>query len=80
MNTHSVVVKRVNELVKDKGIKIGTLATMSAIPPTTLKNIMYGNTKNPGIVTIKKICDGLGLKLGEFFDTDDFNNLEQEII
>lgn len=80
MNTQSVVVKRINELIKDKGIKIGTLATMSAVPPTTLKNIMYGNTQNPGIVTIKKICDGLGLNFGEFFDTDDFNNLEQEII
>ena len=42
-------------------------------------NILYGKSMNPKLNTIKQICDGLGITLAEFFDTDEFNNLEQEI-
>ena len=55
------------------------LARLSAVAPSTLKNIMNGGSQNPGIVTIKMLCDGLGITLTEFFDTDDFRHLEQEI-
>ena len=58
---------------------INNLATVSAIPPSSLKNILYGKSRNPGIVTIKMICDGFGITLAEFFDTPEFNALEQEI-
>ena len=44
-----------------------------------LKNILYGKSHNPGIVTIKMICDGFGITLSEFFSTPEFDALEQEI-
>ena len=47
--------------------------------PPTLKSIIYGKSKNPGVVTIKILCDAFEITLAEFFDTDLFNNLEQEI-
>ena len=55
------------------------LARSAGIPPSTVKNILNGASKNPGVVTIKMICDGLGISLIEFFDTDEFRELEQEI-
>ena len=55
------------------------LATISGIPYTTIKSIIYNQSKNPGITTIKKICDGLEISITDFFDTDTFRNLEQEI-
>ena len=55
------------------------LATISGIPYTTIKSIIYGQSKNPGITTIKKICDGLEISVTDFFDTETFKNLEQEI-
>ena len=55
------------------------ISTESAVPPSTLKNILYGKSNNPGIVTIKMLCDGLGISLTEFFDTEEFKNLEQQI-
>ena len=58
---------------------INALATSAAVPPSTLKNIVNGVSKNPGIVTIKMLCDGLDISLTEFFDTEEFRNLEQEI-
>ena len=49
------------------------------MPPTTVKNILNGASRNPGIVTIKMICDGFGISLVEFFDTKEFRELEQEL-
>ena len=45
----------------------------------TIKGILNGESKNPGIVTIKKICDGFDISLIEFFNTEEFSTLEQEI-
>ena len=60
------------------GYNIHSLARKAGIPPTTLKNIIYGNSRNPGIVTIKLVCDGLGISLYDFFDTAAFKSLEPE--
>lgn len=79
MKSKEAVVLRILELIENQDITINNLATISAVPPTTLKNIIYGNTENPGIVTIAKLCDGLGITLKEFFSADMFEGLEQEI-
>jgi transcriptional regulator with XRE-family HTH domain len=55
------------------------LATISALPPSSVKNILYGKSQNPKLLTIKMICDGLEITLGEFFNTPEFDALEQEI-
>ena len=49
------------------------------VSPSTVKSILYGNSKNPGVVTIKQLCDGLDVSLAEFFAGEEFANLEQEI-
>lgn len=79
MNTRIAVANRLQQLCGSKNISINKLANLSAIPPSTLKNILYGKSGNPGIVTIKKLCDGLEITLGEFFSTKEFDELEQEI-
>ena len=70
---------RIEELCNERNINFCQLATISGIPYTTIKSIIYKQSKNPGITTIKKICDGLDITITEFFDTDTFKNLEQEI-
>ena len=79
MNTQQAVSKRIVDLCWQHDMSINGLATISAVPPSTLKNIISGVSKNPGIVTIKKLCDGLNISLIEFFDTSEFRELEQEI-
>ena len=54
-------------------------ASISALPPSSVKNILYGKSQNPKLLTIKMLCDGLGITLGEFFSTPEFDALEQEI-
>lgn len=79
MNTITAVKYRILQLCGERNISINKLANISALPPSSLKNILYGKSKNPTLLTIKMICDGLDITLAEFFDTDEFNNLEQEI-
>lgn len=79
MDTYTAVKNRILYLCNERKMTLNNLATVSAIPPSSLKNILYGKSRNPGIVTIKMICDGFGITLAEFFDTPEFNALEQEI-
>ena len=79
MGTISAVRNRILQLCGEREISINKLATMCALPPSSIKNILYGKSQNPKLITIKMICDGLGITLGEFFSTEEFNNLEQEI-
>ena len=79
MDMYTAVKYRIIQLCGEKNMTVNKLANYSGIPPSTLKSILYGNSKNPGIVTLKKLCDGLGVSITEFFDTDIFRNLEQEI-
>lgn len=79
MDTYTAVKHRIMELCNERGMSIHKLAMESAVAPSTIKNILYGKSANPGIVTIKMLCDGLGISLCEFFDTVEFRELEQEI-
>ena len=69
-----ILIARINELCKNDGVTYYTLSYRSTIPLTTLMHIMDGTTKNPGIFTLMKICDGLGVSLSEFFDTEGFED------
>lgn len=80
MDTYSAVKMRLIRLCEEKHLSIHKLAMESAVPPSTVKNILYGKSKNPGIVTIKMLCDGMGISLPEFFDDELFLKLEQEIV
>ena len=79
MNTYNAVKNRILYLCKERNLTINKLATESGISASTLKNILYGKSQNPGVVTIKMLCDGLGISITEFFDTAEFRKLEQEI-
>ncbi|MDR0325178.1 MAG: helix-turn-helix transcriptional regulator [Oscillospiraceae bacterium] len=79
MNTVAAVRNRILRLCDERNITINRLANLSALPPSSIKNILYGKSQNPKIVTIKMLCDGFGITLGEFFQAAEFDNLEQEL-
>lgn len=79
MRTIKAVSNRILQLCGEKNISVNKLANICALPPSSVKNILYGKSKNPKLLTIKMICDGLDMTLAEFFDTEEFNNLMQEI-
>ena len=79
MDTYSAVKNRLLQLLEEKHLSIYKLSIESAVPSSTIKNILYGKSINPGIVTIKMLCDGFGITLNDFFNTREFTSLEQEI-
>lgn len=79
MNIKEAVEKRIIELCEREGIAINTLANNAGISPSTVYSMLNEKSQNPGIVSIKKICDGLEISIREFFDSDLFDNIEQEI-
>ena len=79
MDTIAAVKNRILQLCGQRGISINRLATLCGLPPSSIKNILYGKSQNPKVLTIKMICDGLDMTLGEFFSTAEFDALEQEL-
>jgi len=70
---------RVTELCKEHNISISTLATKAGVTSSVIRDIHNPAKKTIGLKTIKIICDGFGVTLGEFFSTKEFDELEQEI-
>ncbi len=79
METIDAVKNRILQICGQRNMSINKLATLCALPPSSIKNILYGKSQNPKLLTIKMICDGLDITLSEFFSTPEFDNLEQEI-
>lgn len=79
MNTKEAVAKRILQLCEEKHIAINALANISCVAPSTIYSTLNEKSQNPGVVSIKKICDGLEITVREFFDCDLFDSREQEI-
>ena len=79
MDSGTAVVNRILELCQERDISINRLGTISGVSQSTINNITSKRNASTTVSTIKKLCDGLEITLGEFFSTPEFDNLEQEI-
>lgn len=79
MNVKEAVAARFDELCDSRGIKLNELANLSGVTPSTVYSMHDKSRKKVDITTIKKLCDGLGITLGQFFSAPIFDTLEQEI-
>lgn len=79
MGIKSVVINRILFLCKEKNWKLNTLANEAGVTASTIYSMVNPDRQDIGIVLIKKICDGLNISITEFFNTDEFNLLDQEI-
>ncbi|MBO4950869.1 MAG: helix-turn-helix transcriptional regulator [Clostridia bacterium] len=79
MNIGEATRQRILQLCEEKRITVNKLSTICGITQSTLSNITSGRNNSATVSTIKKICDGLGLTIQDFFNADVFKNLEQEI-
>ena len=79
MNIGQAVKERILELCRERDISVNKLSSMSGVTQSTLNNIISGRNNSTTISTVKKLCDGLGITIEDFFDSELFWNLEQEI-
>ena len=78
MDYSEIIVRRIQQLCKNKGCSVNKLATMSGVKQSTLDNLMRGITKNPGIVSLHKIANAFNMTLAEFLDFDELNEYSFE--
>ncbi len=79
MTTKEAVAQRIIDLCYERNIAINALANISGVSPSTIYSMLNQKSKNPGVVSIKKICDGLEITVREFFNDPLFDSTEQEI-
>lgn len=79
MGVKNAVVERFKNICNDRNIKANELAVISGVTPSSVYSMYDNRRQNISIVLIKKLCDGLEISLADFFDSDEFKNLEQEI-
>ena len=71
--------QRIIQLCEERNISYNKLSTISGVTQSTVNNIISGRNKSTTVSTIKKLCDGLGISIVDFFISDLFVDLEQEI-
>lgn len=74
MGIYEFVVNRIYELCRERGITPNALSYLAGISQSTIKSILNGESKNPGVVTLKKICDGLDITIVDFLTQRSFIN------
>ena len=79
MSVKDAVAARILSLCGARGIRPNELANISGVTPSTVYSLLDARRRDVSVITVKKLCDGLELTLGEFFSSEEFDNLEQEI-
>lgn len=79
VNVGEAVKERILQLCKEENLSVNKLSNMSGVTQSTVNNIVSGRNHSTTISTIKKLCDGLGITIEEFFHSELFRDLEQEI-
>lgn len=79
VNVGEAVKERILQLCKEENLSVNKLSSMSGVTQSTVNNIVSGRNHSTTISTIKKLCDGLGITIEEFFHSELFRDLEQEI-
>lgn len=78
MKEQKILSNRIQELCRARRMSYYLLAYKSGVPITTVMNIVHCTTKNPGIFTVIKLCGALGITICDFFDTEEFRQMEKE--
>jgi len=79
MTVGEAVRQRIVELCAERNISFNKLGTLSGVTQSTVNNIVSGRNHSTTVSTVKKLCDGLGISIDEFFHCELFADLEQEI-
>ena len=79
MTMKEAIVKRFQQLCQERNIKYNELATLSGVTPSTVYSMMDERRKDVSAITVKKLCDGLGISVSQFYNDPIFESLEQEI-
>ena len=78
MKIHKAVSDKLTKIMIERDLSVNKLASISCLTQSTVDSLVNGKSKNPKLLTIVRICDGLNIKLCEFFEDDLFNEIDRE--
>ena len=78
MKLNDAIVKRIEEICKERGSNICDIALRGGMSPSAIYDLIKGRTKCSKVITVKRFCEGAGMTLSEFFDRNYFNDIEDE--
>lgn len=79
MTIREAVSKRIILLCEEQNITVNKLSTRAGVTQSTVDSILKGRSKNPGVCTIKKLCDASGATIIDFFNHPLFENLDIDL-
>ena len=77
MKLNDAIVKRIDEICKEKGLNICDASLKGGMSPSAIYDLVKGRTKCSKVITIKRFCEGAGITLSEFFEKSYFNEIEE---
>lgn len=78
MKISDAVKEKIIKICKEKDLSINAFSNLCCITQSTVDNIVNGDSKNPKLLTIVRICDGLGIKMSDFFNDEIFDEIDRE--
>jgi len=79
MTIGEAVRHRILQLCEERNLSVNKLSSISGVTQSTVNNIISGRNHSTTVSTLQKLCDGLGITIQDFFRSDLFVGLEQEI-
>ena len=78
MKIHKAVSEKLTKIMVERNISVNKLASITCLTQSTVDSLVNGKSKNPKLLTIVRICDGLNIELNEFFDDELFKGIDRE--
>lgn len=78
MKLSKAISEKINKILLERNITVTKLASISCLTQSTVESLANEHSKNPKLLTIVRICDGLGITMSEFFDDELFSNIDRE--
>ena len=77
MEQNIAIANRLKALCEEKGLNYNSLAEKSGLPLRKVYRMMTAGASNPGVFTMIRLCKALGITLDEFFNAEEFQNIDE---
>lgn len=78
MKLNKAISEKILKIIREKDITVNKLASICCLTQSTVDSLINGKSKNPKLLTIVRICDGINISLKEFFEDELFDNIDRE--
>ncbi|WP_214764577.1 helix-turn-helix transcriptional regulator [Exiguobacterium sp. s141] len=72
MELNEAIIERMKELAAERKMTIHQVIQKGGLNQATISELMNGRTKHPKVSTIQKFCEGLGITISDFFNSNKF--------